>query len=329
MGEKINFKQLSGDQVRIRIRLYQIGAVISGFLLFAGIVGILDSPGSIDVDQITLILPIILWFSYSIYKIKKLCNILPDIIAEEEKIKLEKEEKLNENIKVWNELLEDLKMKDSHNLLLSKESCEFLKVLSIDSRERYIIDSDSTWIKAQFSENSLFIIQALEKMINFDTVEKKVIDNMKPLVIKFSDIIHYRVMGNLRYEMEITGGGGGGSSLAGAAVGAAVAGGVGAIIGSRKKTESIKSKTVKKDERYIQFVFNEKNQKRILIFDISNLDFFEEYLLEKEYDVLKNRRLANNSDITEKIRKLADLKEQGILTDEEFTFKKQELLSKM
>lgn len=96
--------------------------------------------------------------------------------------------------------------------------------------------------------------------------------------IKIEDIDYYLVKGSLNTEQVVTGGG---SSLTGAVVGGIVAGGVGAIIGSRKK---IKTKSIVKDNREIVLVYRQSKKviKKIFPFQQYN-EMFELLLPEKEH----------------------------------------------
>lgn len=67
--------------------------------------------------------------------------------------------------------------------------------------------------------------------------------------IPVCDVQCFLKEGDIQYTTKILGGGGGGSSLTGAIIGGILAGGVGAIIGSRKEVEDIKSESVAHDNR--------------------------------------------------------------------------------
>lgn len=108
--------------------------------------------------------------------------------------------------------------------------------------------------------------------------------NQFPLLerkIEIDKIKYFIVDGQKRYETKIKGGG---SNLGGALVGGAIAGDVGAIIGSRKKIES---EEVEHDERKIVLVY-EKNDKLIKEkFVYSDyIDVFEQLIPEKNYELL-------------------------------------------
>ena len=67
--------------------------------------------------------------------------------------------------------------------------------------------------------------------------------------ISLDKIEYYGVEGKVFRENKISGGGGGGSSVVGAIVGGAIAGETGAIIGSRRKVNEIKSELLTHDNR--------------------------------------------------------------------------------
>ncbi len=67
--------------------------------------------------------------------------------------------------------------------------------------------------------------------------------------INISNINYFTQKGDFYTEAKISGGGGGGSSLKGAVVGGVIAGGAGAVIGSRKKIEPIKTENMVVDKR--------------------------------------------------------------------------------
>ena len=70
-----------------------------------------------------------------------------------------------------------------------------------------------------------------------------------PIIIDRQNIVELVHEGDVYYTTQVRGGGGGGSSIKGAVIGGMIAGEAGAIIGSRKPTESITSTTNKIDDR--------------------------------------------------------------------------------
>ena len=151
--------------------------------------------------------------------------------------------------------------------------------------------------------------------------------------IRLENIISFVRQGDVYTETNVTGGGGGGSSLTGAVLGGVVAGGAGAVIGSRKKTESIKTETKRIDERKTILEYAYLREKHYMFFDSETYEVFLKLIPQKEINfsnrdnTVKFEKL-NETNVTEKIRELAKLKDEGILTEEEFNSKKKELLLK-
>jgi len=100
--------------------------------------------------------------------------------------------------------------------------------------------------------------------------------------IPLSNIKSYIRKGDFRTEMRITGGGGGGSSIKGAVIGDVIAGPAGAIIGSRKKTEAIKTENVVIDERETIVQIHYNDERKFLFFDSKTYDVLLKIMPEKE-----------------------------------------------
>ena len=157
------------------------------------------------------------------------------------------------------------------------------------------------------------------------------INSIWKLSIPLSDIESFSLQGEIYRENKITGGG---SSLSGAIIGGVIAGDTGAVIGSREKVES---KLITHDERRVDLNYFENGNRKTLIFDLDALQVFEDLIPEKNATIVSAlktetvlqtelQKTISNS-VTEQIRKLAELKDEGILTEEEFSEKKKELLS--
>lgn len=102
------------------------------------------------------------------------------------------------------------------------------------------------------------------------------------------DIKYYQIIGSHRNEQYISGGGGGGSSIKGAVIGGLIAGDVGAIIGSRKKTEEITTEYKEIDDRELKIIFKD-NKELIMCFDF--YEFLLDYIPDKEYDTyIENKK---------------------------------------
>lgn len=152
-------------------------------------------------------------------------------------------------------------------------------------------------------------------------------DSKQKLELTVDKIISFYMIGDIAHNTVVKGGG---TSIGGAVVGSAIAGPVGAIIGGHKKVKST-VQTVNTQTLIIKFV-DEGREKGLKIFQ--PICIYEDlcYLCpeKKNYDSSKAKPEATLLiDIPNQIKKLADLKSQGILTEEEFTQKKTELLAKM
>jgi hypothetical protein len=160
------------------------------------------------------------------------------------------------------------------------------------------------------------------------------------VIIPINKIDYYTIEGEVVYENKITGGGGGGSSLEGAIVGGLVAGDVGAVIGSRKTIDPIKSELVTHDRRKtIINYFDDRDVKKTMIFAFKDYSVFYELIPEKALEIVNAiktdaviKKLVSETSvmsIADQIRELAELKEEGVLTEEEFVEKKKILLDKI
>lgn len=153
-----------------------------------------------------------------------------------------------------------------------------------------------------------------------------------------NNIKWFKNVGNIFSENIISGGGGGSSSIGGAIIGGMIAGPTGAIIGSRKKTDPIKSELSIHDDRMIQleYYYGPNRELKSLFIDKNAYSALDTLIPEKNYEYIMNNGIVesqpqnnNNSDYIELLKQLAVLKEQGILTQEEFESKKADLLNKI
>lgn len=168
--------------------------------------------------------------------------------------------------------------------------------------------------------------------------DKGLRNNIGEIAIPIKNIEYFSFRGEVGSETKTTGGGisGGGSSVKGAVVGGILAGGAGAIIGSRKpiKSEPVKSETKIKDNRETFLNFFIDGKKHSMLFNYKGYLLLQTIIPEKDYNKNQNS-IANYSnsksddDIIKKIKQLSELKDEGILTEEEFQEKKKELLEKM
>ena len=164
-------------------------------------------------------------------------------------------------------------------------------------------------------------------------------NNIGKITIPIKNIECFAERGEFYKETKITGGGisGGGSSIGGAIKGGILAGGAGAIIGSRKpiKSEPIKSEIVTHDGRETFLNFFIDGRKHSMFFGYKGYDILLDIIPEKEFNSINKNNVAKKSNDISKgstinqIRELSKLKDEGILTENEFDEKKRELLSKI
>lgn len=155
--------------------------------------------------------------------------------------------------------------------------------------------------------------------------------------ISVSDIQCFSAEGDVQYTTRISGGGGG-STITGAIVGGLLAGEAGAIVGSRKKVNEIKSESITHDSRNTLIRYYRENE--LLTISYDGFDVYN-YLLKKmpEKDLLsmqlkgtdKQKESAENSlsDIEEKMLTIKRLYEAGLISKEEFEEKRTELLTQI
>ena len=118
------------------------------------------------------------------------------------------------------------------------------------------------------------------------------------------------------------GGGGGGTSIKGAIIGGVLAGEVGAIIGSRKPTDPIKTTNILHDDRVSVLAFNTP-------FGECSINFaFEEYtLLDTIISSTKVQSKIESKSVAEQLRELKFLLDEQLITEEDYNNKKAQILN--
>lgn len=157
-------------------------------------------------------------------------------------------------------------------------------------------------------------------------------------IIPIKDIRYFKRVGQVRTETKISGGGGGGSSISGAVVGGLIAGTAGAVIGSRKKVEPIKSETITYDSRGVALAWRYQKdgewRDNGLHLDSQAYEILMELIPEKQYDYVMSQKLpkeqpTQTKSTKEKLTELKEMLDDGLITQEEFDAKKQQLLENM
>ncbi|KUO75744.1 MAG: hypothetical protein APF81_17865 [Desulfosporosinus sp. BRH_c37] len=117
--------------------------------------------------------------------------------------------------------------------------------------------------------------------------------------ISVDNIKSFTRKGDIRTETRVTGGGGGGSSIKGAVIGEVIAGPAGAIIGSRKKNEAIKTENIVIDERQTIMEIDHNGERKFLFFDSKAYEVFLQMIPEKEISfVISNNDINATSSNT-------------------------------
>jgi len=172
-----------------------------------------------------------------------------------------------------------------------------------------------------------------------ETVGSIYLYTLKINSVPISQIEYFSKRGEIFRENKISGGGGGGSSIGGAVAGGLIAGETGAVIGSRKKVNEIKSELITHDTRETYLNYFDNNERHSLCFDIDSYQLFNDLIPEKEFSIvnaIKSSEIINNQiftnsqkSITDQIRELAKLRDDGIITENEFNEKKKQMLDKI
>ena len=173
-------------------------------------------------------------------------------------------------------------------------------------------------------------------------LEKYDINHIHAFCIPLDHIEYFAKDGEKYTTQEISGGGGtvGGYSLTGAVVGGVIAGGAGAIIGSRKKGEiaPITTKTTMHDETFC-FIKYRTNDNQLCEVYSSDTEVFYEALKrvipEKEYSYVISKSQvqapagASQKSSEERLLNLKKLLDQGLITEEEYTKKRNTILEEI
>lgn len=185
------------------------------------------------------------------------------------------------------------------------------------------------WIE----NNNLNMFPKAEYYKNNETsaMRKPDVSKLQLKTIPIESILYFEKIGELRKYTKVSGGG---SSLKGALAGYAIAGDVGAIIGSR---ESIKTEVVSEDDRRVELIYkNLKNEVVNLEFEHDAYNVLKKVLPSKELRKIVNLQSVQthedrlNKDHSpsakEKLMQLSELKKEGLITEEDFLEQKKKIL---
>ena len=172
------------------------------------------------------------------------------------------------------------------------------------------------------------------------------IENMKSesgnyiFEIPINCIHYFQERGGINYSTEVHGGGGNikGANVAGVVAGKLMFGNIGAIIGSSVGTKGtineVYSQTIEHDNRYVILRYKQGNSTKELKFDFSCYEILVSLIPKKDYNTLQlgsaieeNNNELNDVEIpVEQIKKLKQIYDAGLITEEEFSQKKKQLL---
>lgn len=162
--------------------------------------------------------------------------------------------------------------------------------------------------------------------------------------IPLSNIRYFSREGEIYTETKISGGGSTGINFGRAVIGGITAGAVGAIIGGQSKINSVKSETIKHDERKTILVHDGGKVKlssgEDAILGGGTLEFApEDYAVlmklipDKELSVVQQRgageKGTQTGNYTDALRQLKIMLDEGLIAQTEYDTKKSEILSRM
>lgn len=201
-----------------------------------------------------------------------------------------KSRKKSEEAKKKKEDADVIKSTDEYHICVSKYD-ELLK--KYKENKYYFNDMDGT--NYAIFDNNIHIISALNDEY-FVNIVKNHSSDLNERIYDIDKIRYYNLEGSVYKQQNISGGGGGGSSVKGAVVGGLIAGGAGAIIGSRKKTDDIKTIYEEKDDRHVTVIFTDDSELRL---PYKFYDRLLDYIPEKDYEnyLAAKREKGRKSDV--------------------------------
>ena len=215
-----------------------------------------------------------------------------------------------------------------------------------NNRGRLIIKKDDEKVYIGRDGQNLYLMPCDETQerflceINTKCTEAKQVHGIvwnKVKTIPICKIDYFTLTGEVSYSTKVSGGN---SGIGGAAVGYALGGSLGAAL-LANPTE-IKSEEIRHDERRVYLQYSKDNKTYSLNFMPSELASIRELIPEKEYGKNPMTQIQKDEsarttpkentenkvpfDVFNTLKKLSELKEQGVLTEDEFGKKKEELL---
>ncbi len=158
--------------------------------------------------------------------------------------------------------------------------------------------------------------------------------------IPYKSIKYYYTSGDKYYENKLSGGGSTGPNLVGAMIGEEIAGVGGAVVMGQSRINPVTSQLIIHDERRTVIAY--KNEDGSIAQCLIPFDFYDimvEHLPDLRRDFvemkmnasqIKQNALDNNGDnIEAKLKKLLDMKNAGLIDENDYRIQKEKLLEKM
>lgn len=157
----------------------------------------------------------------------------------------------------------------------------------------------------------------------------------KILKIKLENIEYFTTDGEKYREQKISGGGSTGVDIGGAILGGIIAGAPGMIIGGQRKVQEITSTTITHDTRKTKFSYFEGKQRKTLYFRLTDFEYFQDTIPDKEHDIVSTKRknkyveAEEPASLKKKLKDLKELLDEGLIEQDEYEERKKKLLDNM
>lgn len=140
------------------------------------------------------------------------------------------------------------------------------------------------------------------------------------------DIEYYIINGNEKSETNVHTANTG-MNIKGAIVGGLIAGDAGAIIGSQHNRNIVYSTTRHIDERCVELFCKIDGKTQVIKLGVNAYSLLEKWYPEKSYDYVVSHPKSSEISAFDEIKKYKELLDSGIITQDEFSIKKKELLN--
>ena len=222
-------------------------------------------------------------------------------------------------------MFELMYMQEQRQSLDSRGSFETDELKKLDASTPAI--RDLLWYDAFTEMPPLFFEQSRE----FEDVRLPQL-----IVIPLSCVKHFHNIGEVSYENKIVSEKG--SPIGGAILGGLIAGHTGAIVGAMSETGNVNSELIEHDSRETIMVVKSGELIKTLKMRYEDFDVLNELIPEKHYEIVFAIRKAlyvtdavkqSQVDPVTRIKELSVLRDEGILSEEEYIVKSTEILKKI